>query len=150
MEIQIKEPITQGDYCDEETLQNISWEIIRKYFDKQYLERLVRHQRESYNYFINNQIKETIQMFNPVIIHSEHDKDPETGIYSLEIEINFDNFQMFLPKIYENNGAVKLMFPQEARLRNFTYSSPMMIDINVKVINRTGKNLSKVEILHTK
>tara|TARA_Y100000389_G_scaffold147689_1_gene146630 strand:+ start:1206 stop:4772 length:3567 start_codon:yes stop_codon:yes gene_type:complete len=150
MEIQIKEPITQGDYCDEETLQNISWEIIRKYFDKQYLERLVRHQRESYNYFINNQIKETIQMFNPVIIHSEHDKDPETGIYSLEIEINFDNFQMFLPKIYENNGAVKLMFPQEARLRNFTYSSPMMIDINVKVINRTGKNLSKVEILHKK
>ena len=88
-------------------------------------------------------------MFNPVIIHSEHDKDPETGIYSLEIEINFDNFQMFLPKSYENNGAVKLMFPQ-ARLRNFTYSSPMMIDINVKVINRTGKNLSNVEILHKK
>ena len=57
MEIKMKEPITKGDYCDEETLQNISWEIIRKYFDKQYLERLVRHQKESYNYFINNQIK---------------------------------------------------------------------------------------------
>ena len=31
MEIKMKEPITKGDYCDEETLQNISWEIIRKY-----------------------------------------------------------------------------------------------------------------------
>ena len=31
-------------------------------------------------------------------------------------------------------GATKLMFPQEARLRNFTYSSSMTVDINIKYI----------------
>ena len=101
MEVNIDKPIAQDGCCDIDAIKTIAWEVIRKYFDKQYLERLVRHQRESYNYFINNQIKETIQMFNPVIIHSDHDKDPETGIYSLEIEINFDNFQMFLPKYHK-------------------------------------------------
>ena len=33
----------------------------------------VRHQVESYNYFVNHQIQKTIDMFNPVTIHSEHD-----------------------------------------------------------------------------
>ena len=29
------------------------------------------------------------------------------------------------PKIYENDGVTKIMYPNEARLRNFTYSSIM-------------------------
>jgi len=35
------------------------------------------------------------------------------------------------------------MFPQEARLRNFTYSSTMTIDINIKISIRGGDNLEK-------
>ena len=42
---------------------------------------------------------------------------------SLEIDITFENFHFYRPQIHENNGASKLMFPQEARLSNFTYSS---------------------------
>ena len=43
------------------------------YFRNKHLERLVRHQIESYNHFINCQIQRTIAMFNPVTIHSEND-----------------------------------------------------------------------------
>ena len=42
------------------------FEIIESYFRGQHLERLVRHQIESYNHFVNYQIQRTIQMFNPV------------------------------------------------------------------------------------
>ena len=86
---------------------NMSWKIIESYFKGQHLARLVRHQIESYNYFVNHQINKTIDMFNPVVIHSEHDKDPETGIYSLELIITFENFQLYRPLIHENNGAHK-------------------------------------------
>ena len=41
------------------------------------------------------------------------------------------------------NGASKLMFPQEARLANFTYASMMTIDMNIKYVVRTGTNLKK-------
>ena len=53
---------------------NISWKIIESYFKDKYLTRLVRHQLESYNYFIEKQLFDTIKMFNPVKIHSEKEK----------------------------------------------------------------------------
>ena len=130
--------------------KKLAWKVIESYFQGKHLERLVRHQIESYNNFINYQIKKTIEMFNPVTIHSEHDKDEETGLYSLEMIITFDNFQIHRPQIHENNGATKIMFPQEARFRNFTYSSAMTLDINIKIIKRYGEKLDKIENLYQK
>ena len=98
------------------------WNIIKSYFDKQHLQRLVRHQIESYNDFVNYQIQKTIDMFNPVQVHSVHYKHPDLDIYSLDMSISFENFRIYRPQIHENNGAMKLMFPHEARLRNFTYA----------------------------
>ena len=125
-------------------LNGLSWKIIESYFKEKYLTRLVRHQIESYNYFVEHQIEETINMFNPVRIVSSKDVN-EKGVYSLEILINFKNFQILRPQIHENNGATKIMFPHEARLRNFTYSTPMKIDLDIEIIKRTGEDLNNVE-----
>ena len=130
--------------------QHDIWKFIKTYFKGRYLERLVRHQLESYNNFINVQLQKTIEMFNPVTIHSEHDRDEETNLYKLEIIITFDNFQIYRPQIHENNGATKIMYPQEARLRNFTYASAMTLDLNIKFINRYGDKLQSKEILYKK
>jgi DNA-directed RNA polymerase II subunit RPB2 len=62
--------------------------------------------------------------------------------------VTFENLHVYRPQIHENNGAVKLMFPQEARLRNFTYASALTIDINVKYIVRTGTELQNTQIFH--
>jgi len=124
------------------------WTIIESYFGDQHLERLVRHQLESYNNFVGYQIIKTIEMFNPVIIKSENDYDEKSGKYSLEMFITFENFHIYRPQIHENNGAIKLMFPQEARLRNFTYASSMTIDINIKYVIRDGANLENVKTLY--
>ena len=124
------------------------WSIIGSYFEGQYLEQLVRHQLESYNLFVNSQIQSTIDMFNPVHICSEQDYDNASGKHSLEMFIHFNNFQIHRPQIHENNGATKLMFPQEARLRNFTYSSTMTMDINIKYVTRNGENLENIETIH--
>ena len=124
------------------------WHIIESYFKGQHLERLVRHQLESYNNFVGHQITKTIEMFNPVHIASDQDFNPTFKKHSLEIFITFENFNIYRPQIHENNGAIKLMFPQEARLRNFTYASAMTIDINIKYIVRTGKELENVQSFH--
>ena len=122
----------------------IPWILIESYFKCKHLKQLVKHQLESYNYFVNNQIQQTIEMFNPLIIASEHDFIKELNLYRLEIEITFENFSIYRPQIYENNGSTKIMFPQEARLRNFSYSSAMTIDLNIKYIVRNGENYKNV------
>jgi DNA-directed RNA polymerase II subunit RPB2 len=123
---------------------NIPWSIIETYFKNKYLNRLVKHQLESYNYFVDTQIKKTIEMFNPVHICSEHDYIKEHKLYRLEIFITLSNFSIHRPQVYENNGASKLMFPQEARIRNFTYAGSMTVDLNIKYIVRNGTNYENV------
>ena len=54
---------------------NEIWPVIKTYYGSNYLYKLVQHQLDSYNYFINYQMLNTIKMFNPVIIHSEKDFD---------------------------------------------------------------------------
>lgn len=121
------------------------WSLIKPYFEGQHLERLVRHQIESYNDLVGQQLDRTIEMFNPVLIHSDADLDPKTGHYALEVQVTFDNLRMQRPKIHENNGAKKLMFPQEARLRNFTYTSVMTLDLVIKTTVRSGETLDCIQ-----
>ena len=121
------------------------WVAIRSYFEGAHLERLVQHQIESYNEFVNQQIQQTIEQFNPVIVHSDQFFDPASKKYKLEVWIRFSNFQLNLPQINENNGSTKIMFPQEARLRNFSYSSTSTIDLNIQYFVRSGPGLEDTQ-----
>ena len=123
------------------------YDIIESYFRGQHLERLVRHQIESYNNFVGYQLPRTIQMFNPVIIRSENDYIEERGKYFLEMHVSFENFKLYPPQIHENNGATKIMFPHEAKLRNFTYASTMTIDINIQYIVRNTENMDNPKVI---
>jgi DNA-directed RNA polymerase II subunit RPB2 len=133
-----------GNYIEE------PFSLIESYFAGKHLECLVRHQTESYNHFINYQIQRTIQMFNPVKIHSENDYVPEKDKYMLDVEVSFENFKLYPPQIHENNGATKTMLPQEAKLRNFTYASSMTIDLNIKYIIRNTDNMENEKIVEKK
>ena len=123
------------------------FKVIESYFRGQHLERLVRHQIESYNHFVNNQIQQTINMFNPIIIRSENDFIPEHGQYMLEIHVSFVNFKLYPPQIHENNGAVKMMLPDEAKRRNFTYASTMNVDLEIEYIIRNTESMTTPKII---
>ena len=123
------------------------FKVIESYFRGQHLERLVRHQIESYNHFVNNQIQQTINMFNPIVIRSENDFIPEYGQYMLEIHVSFVNFKLYPPQIHENNGAVKMMLPDEAKRRNFTYASTMNVDLEIEYIVRNTETMDTPKII---
>lgn len=131
-----------------DTYVETPFSIINLYYKEDPLKRLVRHQLESYNKFVSEQIIKTIEMFNPVRIVSEQDYDTVSKHYSLEIFITFENFKIYRPQIQENNGSTKLMFPQDARLLNFTYASAMTIDLNIKFVVRNGEHLENSQILY--
>ena len=130
------------EYCEE------PWTLIETYFKGKHLQQLVKHQVESYNDFVNYQIQKTISMFNPVNTHSDQDFDNDSGKYRLELFVTFENFNIYRAQIHENNGATKLMFPEEARNRNFTYAGNMTVDMNIKYIVRTGTSLESEETFY--
>ena len=124
------------------------WALIGAYFRGKHLSQLVKHQVESYNDFVDHQIQRTIAMFNPVHVRSEQDLVPEAGRYRLELFITCENFKIYRAQIHENNGATKVMFPHEARLRNFTYAANMTVDLNIKYVVRTGTLLESEQVFY--
>ena len=124
------------------------WPYIESYLARNHLGKLVKHQIESYNDFVGEQIPKTVAMFNPIIARSEHDRDLETGQYGIEVVMHFANFSMHRPQIHENNGATKIMTPHDARIRGFTYASTTTLDLDIKVIVRDSEDPSKTKTYH--
>ena len=153
IETQTKEIQDKMDSTEKDILQHLGeymeepYQIIESYFEGKHLDRLVRHQIESYNNFVNYQIQRTIDMFNPVKIHSENDFIEEKQMYMLECSIQFNNFKLYPPQIHENNGATKIMLPQEAKLRNFTYASTMTIDIDIEYTIRNTECMNTPRVI---
>ena len=121
------------------------WVLIESHFKNQHLKQLIRHQIESYNYMVTTQLEQTIAMFNPIRICSEHDWVKEHNLHRLVAHVTLSNFNIHRPQVYENNGATKIMFPQEARLRNFTYAGAMTVDLNIKYTVRNGENYKNTQ-----
>ena len=49
----------------------------------------------------------------------------------VEVTIEFRNVNIRKPTIFENNGAVTPMYPNDARLRNITYAAPVYVDLHI-------------------
>ena len=147
---ELENQIQQGILSELGNFIEEPYTIIESYFKGQELQRLVRHQIESYNQFVNYQIQRTIQMFNQVVIRSENDYVEEQDKYLLEILISFENFKLYPPQIHENNGATKMMLPQEAKVRNFTYASTMTIDLDIQYVIRNTEKMDNPKIINKK
>lgn len=69
-----------------------------------------------------------------------HAAAPESGApphREVEVCVEFANVQIRKPTIFENNGAVTPMYPNDARLRNLTYAAPIYTDIIATYTMRT-------------
>lgn len=65
---------------------------------------------------------------------------PEVGApppREVEVCVEFANVQIRKPTIFENNGSIMPMFPNDARLRNLTYAAPVYTDIIATYTMRT-------------
>lgn len=101
---------------------------------------LVRHQLESYNYFIQFQLQQMVEGLNPIVCQSESELIKETYPHDLkyltEVTVRLSNVRCQLPIMYEIDGSSKPMYPNEARLRNFTYGSNVTVQVDMEVVVR--------------
>lgn len=67
-----------------------------------------------------------------------------------ELMVEFENPTLRKPTIFENNGAVLPMMPNDARMRNLTYASPLFVNVKVTttLIDNTkgGEKTTRVRV----
>lgn len=107
----------------------LSWELIDKMFKYNKGYQLVRHQLETYNDFLLNKLEQLIEGFNPIEIH--HQFIPEAEAFQHVLKVELSNPILSKPIIFEKDGSHKVMTPNAARQRNFTYSSALSVDMKI-------------------
>ena len=112
-----------------------TWNILEKYFEENKTA-LVDHHIESYNDFFNHKIYQIFKEKNPIKIIKQ--QDPNTKIYKYQANLylggkNGDKLYFGKPIVYDNDNE-HFMYPNEARLRNLTYSCSIHYDVEVEFI----------------
>uniref|UniRef100_A0A224YXA5 DNA-directed RNA polymerase subunit beta n=1 Tax=Rhipicephalus zambeziensis TaxID=60191 RepID=A0A224YXA5_9ACAR len=124
--------------------QEACWIVISAYFDEK---GLVRQQLDSFDEFIQMSVQRIVED-TPQI-----DLQAEAQHTSGEIEnpprflLKFEQIYLSKPTHWEKDGAPSPMMPNEARLRNLTYSAPLYVDITKTVLK---ENEEAVETQHQK
>jgi DNA-directed RNA polymerase beta subunit len=90
---------------------------------------MVKHQVDTYNDFILRKMEDIIHGFNPIEVM--HSYIPEQEKFRYKLNIEFINPVLSKPLIYEKDGSTKIMTPNDARLRNFTYAAPLNMDLKI-------------------
>lgn len=119
----------EEDY--EEITQEDCWTVITSFFEQK---GLVRQQLDSFDEFVQNTMQELVDENSDLILdqadqHTGHEAD-----VTRRYEIKFGQIYLSRPTITETDGSVVPVFPQEARLRNLTYSAPLYIEMTKKVL----------------
>ena len=107
--------------------------ISNSYFSDQ--RRIVRHQIDGFDNFIDNKIYEILDEYNSNpknIIYADYDKDLERN--KLEYHIKFGKIYISRPIIQDDQSSIRQMFPNDARLQKLTYSLTLKVDIYHKLV----------------
>ena len=122
-------------------------QIIFSRHNKNYL---TKHHLDSFNDFVINKIPQTFSQYNPQILYKEQNK--ETNDYKYEINIyygGYDGSRVYIgkPIIVRNEGdfsVKKQMYPNEARMRNLSYSSHIFCDIVIDYFINSAEGKKKI------
>jgi DNA-directed RNA polymerase II subunit RPB2 len=125
--------------------RELSKDLIDKYF-RTVTYPYNRHHIDSYDQFLQQDLVNIIRSQNPVLILKDLiDADQNLYKYRVEIYIGGQDgtaIEIGTPTIsLQNSDEVRLLYPNEARLRNLTYAANVYADILVKItyVNAMGQ-----------
>ena len=95
--------------------ENYRWNILQDYFQKY---GIVQHQINTFDDFINSGIERVVRETDIKIDQKE-----------IKYKVSFGEVYIPSPTIIEEDRKVRKMFPNEARLRDLNYDSPIFVDI---------------------
>ncbi|RKD93411.1 DNA-directed RNA polymerase subunit B'' [Halopiger aswanensis] len=121
-------------------------EISREYFSR---ERLAEHHYRSFNSFLNRGMQEVVDE-KETIDTDIGDKEGEEPVH-----VELGDVRVVTPRVREADGSEELLYPQEARLRNITYSAPVFMEMSIvkgeegdeRVVDSTETKIGRMPIM---
>nr|UXY87780.1 DNA-directed RNA polymerase II second largest subunit [Cryptomonas curvata] len=138
-----------------EKVQNLELEerdllvLISSYFKEN---NIVKQQLESFNDFVQNKMQDIIDDMPPVVSVHQIDKSNLSDFTNqlfkeFKTIIRLGQLHLSKPTFIEENGIVHTLLPNEARLRNLSYSSPLYCDISITILKSIHDSCNKKEII---
>lgn len=125
---------------DSEITSEDCWTVISSFFNEK---GLVSQQLDSFDEFIETTIQELVwEDPNLILDQPAQHTTPEDNV-NKRYEITFGKIYLSRPTMTEADGSTHPMFPQEARLRNLTYSSPLYVDMRKRVLYSKDNELNE-------
>ncbi|KAI9842564.1 MAG: DNA-dependent RNA polymerase II [Sclerophora amabilis] len=125
------EDVEYDDYEDSAITAEDCWMVISSFFESK---GLVSQQLDSFDEFVSTTMQELVEENSQLILdQNAPPSDEEDPIALRRYEIKFGTVLLSRPAMTEGDGSTSVMLPQEARLRNLTYSSPLYLEILKKV-----------------
>ena len=115
----------------EEISQEDCWDVIRAFFEEK---GLVRQQLDSFNEFMSNTIQELVEEVRSLTLEQSDQHSGHVEDRTRRYEIEFGQIYLNKPTQTESDGSSAQLFPQEARLRNLTYSASLFVDVSQKLL----------------
>jgi DNA-directed RNA polymerase II subunit RPB2 len=116
-----------------------TWEVIDNYFSTTpYF--LTKHHLDSYNDFVANKVLNTVKVLNNSFIVIKNENNVKNTINTYIGGLEGKDIFINKPTIVEN-GEARLLYPNEARLRDMTYQSEVFANIHVVITQEVeGQN----------
>ena len=121
--------------------------ISRQYFSK---ERLADHHYRSFNSFLARGMQEVVDE-KELIDTDIGDKEGQEPVF-----VELGDVRVATPRVREADGSEELLYPQEARLRNLTYSAPVFMEMAIvrggeeeeeRVVDSTETKIGRMPIM---
>ena len=116
------------------SLEEIHFNMIDQYFKKH---TLVDHHIDSVNQFYERDLKKVLSDLNPLTFSIDMNKKSNEYAHSMYLYFGgkrMDKVYYGKPTLFEN-GKTRLLYPNEARLRNMTYAISIHCDIEVEFVS---------------
>ncbi|AAK39815.1 DNA-directed RNA polymerase II second largest subunit (nucleomorph) [Guillardia theta] len=110
---------------------DILWHILKLFFIQK---GLVDQQINSFNNFIQNTMQDIIDDMPPITVYIDNDPGNDDLLSKIRMVIRLGQLHLSKPTYIEDDGLVHNLVPNEARLRNLTYSSPLYCEISTSII----------------
>jgi DNA-directed RNA polymerase II subunit RPB2 len=133
--------------------QRLAAQLIHRYFTTQN-NPLSRHHLESFDQFLQHDLPAILKA-NPIrLLKNPKDTQNPSGIFDYQVDVyiggkSYDKLKIGVPTLVQGRGdqaEKRLLFPNEARLRNLTYSAPILADIEIMLKVRNGQAMEDIPI----
>ncbi|KAI9055786.1 hypothetical protein LZ554_000727 [Drepanopeziza brunnea f. sp. 'monogermtubi'] len=107
------------------------WMVISSFFEAK---GLVSQQVDSFDEFVSTTMQELVEENSQLTLDQNNPPSADENPIALRrYEIKFGTVLLSRPAMTEGDGTTQVMLPQEARLRNLTYSSPLYLEMTKNV-----------------